>query len=202
MSKNMTPPQLEKAVDQYRAALTKLAHALPSRAVQLALGHPRLVKEMSELFKETVLSFGRMVTFDVTVDISISPEAKIAATGHKEGRDIMGPAFESDVIAEMPKGAGGKMTLLFFHPKYSVSCEELMKEYGFRGLRPATPYELASAHEQGLDLFGGNQTCTIWKNSADEYCKMMFDRFDAPSVYVGRKMCGEFGGKWYAGVAK
>jgi hypothetical protein len=196
MTPSMTPNQVNKLVEQFRAHATKHAAEFGSDAAQTALGTKGLVAEMFAPFRKRAELVSNMIVRHATVDPSLTGKQAIDATGHVQ-------YLNDTVIDEMPHGNVADVDVHFFKLGRSVSCTDLLEEYELRDLSPADPFSLAAVNQADPAFADDHPNGTQWTDSAGKFCYAIFSHWgDERSVNVFQNDNDWFVNWWFAGVRK
>lgn len=112
------------------------------------------------------------------------------------------------VARKMPTAVSTFPTVTFFKVGYSVTDDQLEKEYEWRGLKPVDPYALIAANEEDEHLMTDFPNATHWKGKKGKWCVAYFAHYDLGRWESGRSVSfvmhtAESGwgpGWWFAGV--
>ena len=196
MTPSMTPDQVNKLVEQFRAQVTKHASEFSSEAAQLALGTKGLAAEMFAPFRKRAEAVGQMIIRSATVDLSLTGQQALDATGRKQYAN-------PTVLAEMPRGTSTEVGVHFFKINSYVSCADLVKEYELRGLEPVDPFLLAAINQVDPAFADAHPNGTQWTDAKGKVCYEAFDAWDVKrDVYVGQSGGGWGDRWWFGGVRK
>lgn len=192
----ITQGQMGKFYDVLVAALTK--SGLPSEPTQLVLERQgaALADEFVAALQKRVDAISDMITRQVTVDGTRTPQAALDATGRIQYTD-------KKVVASMPDCESGTRTVCLFKLSRFVSDEDLAKEYELRGLVSA-PREQAALNEADAAFADQYPNGTHWKDKDGNWCFAAFGQWrDGERVVsVGRRGGGWSGHWWFVGVGK
>src|SRR3989338_8510536 len=195
-SKTITKGQAGKFVDVFIDALVK--SWLPSEPTQQVLEEQgaALAAELVAVVRKYVEIVNSIIVRRVPVNILRTAEQALDATGRKQYTD-------SDVVAAMPKGAGGEVEVHFFKLDRYISDNDLEDEYASRGLKPADPCSLAAVNEANPAFADEHPNGTHWKDAKGKWCFASFNRWDDErELCVDRNDGGWFDSWWFAGVRK
>ena len=189
MTKVMTPSQqtgmsdrqIEKAVDIYRALLSKHRSELGSDAVQRVLGQSEYVTEQVAVLRKRVEAVSNMIVRRVRVDRTRTPQEVIDATGRTQYVD-------KNVLATMPQGEGDEVDVYFVPTKRFVPVKEVPAFLAQYGLVP-DPRAQAAVNAEDSTFADKYPNGTQWGNN----CYLMFDRWHGER----RVRCNHSGHDWY-----
>jgi len=200
----MTEGQINRAVEIFRAQLTKHAPELSSEDVQRVFGQANLGPEWFSVFRSRVDMIANQIARRISVDRTRTPQAVLDATGCKQYTD-------SKVVKTMP-GAGtttDEVEAVFFKPRPEaykngiISDDDLEREFEFQGLVPIDPYALAKVNEDDPAFADTHPNATHWKDKNGNWCYFAFGRWNGERrVSVRRNDDDWHGGWWFAGVRK
>ena len=200
-SEGITTGQIGKFQELLGAALRK--SGLPSASVQQVLETQggELVTNLVATLRTVVEAISKMFSRRVTVDLALSPQAVLDATGHTQYVD-------ANVVAAMPRGQA-EDELFFFKPRPEVyrngliSDEALEQEFDFLNLKPASPYSLAKTNQDDPAFADTHPNGTHWKDADGRWCFAAFRRWNGKrNVYVRRDGNDWNDYWWFAGVRK
>lgn len=192
----MTAGQIDKAVANFRALLEKHSKNYDQDAVQTVLGQKEFIDKVFTLFQDRVEAVSGMIVRKVKVDRSLSPVGLLRATGRVQ-------YVNGIVVAEMPKGEGDEVEVVFFNLGCYVSDDILEKEYEIRGLKPADPYSQAAVNTVDPAFADKHPNGTHWKDENGNWCYSAFDRWGGErEVNVGQSDDDWDDDWWFAGLRK
>ena len=195
-SKTITKGQASKFVDVFIDTLVK--SRLPSEPTQQVLEEQgtAVAAECVAIVRKRVDAISSVIVRRVPVNILRAAQQALDATGRKQYTD-------SDVVAAMPKGAGGEVEVHFFKLDRYISDNDLEAEYASRGLKPADPYSLAAVNEADPAFADEHPNGTHWKDAAGRWCFATFYRWrDERELGVDRNDSDWSDRWWFAGVRK
>lgn len=196
-SKPITEGEIGKICELIAAKLRK--SNLLSEFVQAVLKTRRggeLADNLVADLRRMVDAISDLITRCVTVNRSQTPQAALAATGRKQYTN-------DEVVANMPRGEGDEVEVVFFKLGRWINDDELEKEYEIRGLVPSDPYSLAAVNEDDPDFANKRPNGTHWKDSSGKWCFIAFNRWgDGRYVFVDRIDNKWPGYWWFAGRRK
>ena len=195
-TKPITKGQAGKFIDVFIDALVK--SGLPSEPTQQVLEEQgtAVAAECVAIVRKRADAISSVIVRRVPVNILRAAQQALDATGRKQYTD-------SDVVAAMPKGAGGEVEVHFFKLDRYISENDLEDEYASHGLKPADPYSLAAVNEADPAFADEHPNGTHWKDAKGKWCFAAFGRWGGErELSVGRDG-GVWGGSWwFAGVRK
>lgn len=199
MANPLTPSQIDKLLDLFRAALRKL-NPFSDEAQDLIEHHWDDVK--AEVSTAVVDALNRVLvrtrnTIIRTVKVvrTSSPKEMLDATKRVQYTD-------KSVVEGIPKGEGEDVTVEFFKLGKYVSDETLDLEYQKRGLTP-DPYAQAAVNEADPAFAEEYPNGTYWKDEDGNWCFIAFGRHGGGRcVDVGRNDDGWGDYWWFGGVRK
>ena len=194
----MTEPQINRAVEIFRAQLVTHASELSSDAVQHVFGQSDLGSEWLAVLRKRVEMVSSLIIRHVTVDRTQTPKQVLDATGRIQYTD-------GKVVESMPKGTGEGADVCFFKLGHWISDDDLEKECDLRGLTPADPYSLAAVNEADLAFADEHPNGTHWKDANGRWCFVTFSRWGDErrvAVYRGGSGCGWDDYWFFGGVRK
>ena len=192
----MTDRQIERAVEIFRAQLSKYAKEFSSEAVQQVFGQSELGPEWLAVLRTRVEAISNLITRHAKVNRIRKAQVAIDATGRRQYTD-------KDVVDAMPNGEGEEVEVVFFNLGRYVSDTDLDKEYELRGLKPADPFSLAAVNEVDPAFADQKPNATHWKDSNGKWCYAAFYQwYGERLVYALRHVSGWVGGWWFAGLRK
>lgn len=192
----MTDRQVNKSIELYAAMLRKHSGEFSSESVQQVLGDPNFVGDMVRVFRSRVEAISNMIVRHVKVDRSHTPQQVLDATGRRQYTN-------QNVVDAMPHGEGGELDIFFFHPGRYINDEELEKEVGIWGLKPADPYSLAQVNIDDPAFTDTHPNGTHWKDAKGDWCFAAFSRWGGERfVDVFEHGYGWGNRWWFAGVRK
>ena len=152
--------------------------------------------ELVAVVRKYVEMVSNIIVRRVPVNILRTPQQALDATGHKQYTN-------NDVVAAMPKGAGGEAEVHFFKLDRYISDNDLEDEYASRGLKPADPYSLAAVNEADPAFADEHPNSTHWKDAKGKWCFATFYRWrDERELGVDRNDSDWSDRWWFAGVRK
>ena len=152
--------------------------------------------ELVAVVRKYVEMVSNIIVRRVPVNILRTPQQALDATGHKQYTN-------NDVVAAMPKGAGGEVEVHFFKLDRYISENDLEDEYASHGLKPADPYSLAAVNEADPAFADEHPNGTHWKDAKGKWCFAAFDRWDdGRELSVDRYDNDWLDYWWFAGVRK
>ena len=152
--------------------------------------------ELVAVVRKYVEMVSNIIVRRVPVNILRTPQQALDATGHKQYTN-------NDVVAAMPKGAGGEVEVHFFKLDRYISENDLEDEYASHGLKPADPYSLAAVNEADPAFADEYPNSTHWKDAAGKWCFAAFRRWGVGrGLDVGRGDDVWSVSWWFAGVRK
>jgi len=195
-SETITAGQIGKIQEILGAALRKSnLQSNPTQQV-LEIQGDVLVTELVTVIRKHVEEVSNIIIRCVSVNRDHSPQGILDATSRKQYTN-------SDVVAAMPKGKGGKAEVVFFKLGHYVSDNDLEKEYELRGLKPADSYSIAAVNEADPSFADEHSNSTHWMDTNGKWCYIAFDRwFDKRFVRVLRRGNYWDGSWWFAGLRK
>ena len=188
--------QVGKIQEDLGAALRK--SGLPREPVQQVIENQSaaLNAELVAVVRKYVEMVSNIIVRRVPVNILRTAQQALDATGRKQYTD-------SDVVAAMPKGAGGEAEVHFFKLDRYISDNDLEDEYASRGLKPADPCSLAAVNEADPAFADEHPNGTHWKDAKGKWCFAAFDRWDdGRELSVDRYDNDWLDYWWFAGVRK
>ena len=188
--------QVGKIQEDLGAALRK--SGLPREPVQQVIENQSaaLNAELVAVVRKYVEMVSNIIVRRVPVNILRTPQQALDATGHKQYTN-------NDVVAAMPKGAGGEVEVHFFKLDRYISENDLEDEYASHGLKPADPYSLAAVNEADPAFADEHPNGTLWKDAKGKWCFAAFDRWlDERKLHVNRNGKDWDAYWWFAGVRK
>lgn len=197
-SKELTTEQIGKFQELLAAGLRKAG--IQSEPAQQAIEKQgkAIAAEFLAVVRRFVDAMRDFITRLVTVNRSRGPRAALEATGRTIYAD-------DDVVEAMPRGEGaeGETKLVFFKVGKSIKDDPLEDEFELRGLRPATPYELAAANEDDPAFADNNPNATHWKDASGKWCYAAFYHWNGERKVRVYRSDFEWGDRWlFAGVCK
>lgn len=192
MAKTMTPSamtddQIDKAVNQLRAAMRKHRKTITSDVAQQVLGLDNLGMVLSAPFRERAEAISNVIVRRVRVDRTRTPKVAFDATG----RNFYGDA---GLLDSMPGGGdtNEEEDIHFLKPRASsydknglISDEGVAAEFEFYGFEPDS-FGQAAVNEADPDFATERPNGTQWKNAAGKWCFAAFDRWlGERDVHVG-----------------
>jgi hypothetical protein len=196
MTPSMTDGQVDKLVANFRAHVVKHANEIGSEAAQVALGASELAAEMFAPFRKRAEAVSGMIIRHVAVDLSLSAQDAIKATGRAM-------YLNDSVVATMPRGVSTEVDVHFFRLGRYVGSADLLKEYELRGLEPVDPFLLAAVNQADPAFADSHPNGTQWTDAKGKFCCTLFHRWNderIASVYQdGGGWCGYW---WFAGARK
>ena len=195
-SKTITKGQASKFVDVFIDTLVK--SRLPSEPTQQVLEEQgtAVAAECVAIVRKRVDAISSVIVRRVPVNILRAAQQALDATGRKQYTD-------SDVVAAMPKGAGGEVEVHFFKLDRYISDNDLEDEYASHGLKPVDPYSLAAVNEADPAFADEYPNSTHWKDAAGKWCFAAFRRWGVGrGLDVGRGDDVWSVSWWFAGVRK
>ncbi|KKS65237.1 MAG: hypothetical protein UV34_C0022G0008 [Parcubacteria group bacterium GW2011_GWB1_42_6] len=148
-----------------------------------------MVRKYVEAVSNTIVRCAR-------VNRQRSPREMLDATGRKQ-------CTNSGVVEAMPRGEDEETEIFFFQLGLEISDADLEKEYALRGLVAADPYSLAAVNEADPAFADAYPNSTHWKDSADTWCYLAFDRWRGGRVVDVDRDDGVWDGHWwFAGLRK
>ena len=152
--------------------------------------------ELVAVVRKYVEMVSNIIVRRVPVNILRTPQQALDATGHKQYTN-------NDVVAAMPKGAGGEVEVHFFKLDRYISENDLEDEYASHGLKPVDPYSLAAVNEADPAFADEYPNSTHWKDAAGKWCFAAFRRWGVGrGLDVGRGDDVWSVSWWFAGVRK
>jgi hypothetical protein len=133
----------------------------------------------------------------VSVNRNRTPQEVLDATG-------MAQHISDSVVADMPKGEGDKVEVVFFKVGHKISDVDLDKEYARRGLVPADAYSQAVVNETDPAFTDDHANGTHWQDKDGNWCFLTFRRWPHERrvrVGMGEGDWGD-GNWWFAGIRK
>ena len=192
----MTDRQIERAVEIFRAQLSKYAKEFSSEVVQQVFGQSELGPEWLAVLRNRVEAISNLIIRRAKVNRTRNAQVAIDATGRRQYTD-------KDVVNAMPNGEGEEAEVVFFNLGRYVSDTDLDKEYELRGLKPADPFSLAAVNEVDPAFADQKPNATHWKDSNGKWCYAAFYQwYGERLVYALRHVSGWVGGWWFAGLRK
>ena len=195
-SKTITKGQASKFVDVFIDTLVK--SRLPSEPTQQVLEEQgtAVAAECVAIVRKRADAISSVIVRRVPVNILRTAQQALDATGRKQCTD-------SDVVATMPKGAGGEVEVHFFKLDRYISDNDLEDEYASHGLKPVDPYSLAAVNEADPAFADEYPNSTHWKDAAGKWCFAAFRRWGVGrGLDVGRGDDVWSVSWWFAGVRK
>ena len=195
-SETITAGQIGKIQEILGAALRKSnLQSNPTQQVLETQGDV-LATELVVVILKRVEAVSNIIIRCVSVNRDHSPQGILDATSRKQYTN-------SDVVAAMPKGKGGKAEVVFFKLGHYVSDNDLEKEYELRGLKPADSYSIAAINEVDPTFADEHPNTTHWKDTNGNWCYIGFRRWnDRRYVYVYRRAYNWYDSWWFAGLRK
>ena len=192
----MTDRQIERAVEIFRAQLSKYAKEFSSEAVQQVFGQSELGPEWLAVLRTRVEAISNLITRHAKVNRIRKAQVAIDATGRRQYTD-------KDVVDAMPNGEGEEVEVVFFNLGRYVSDTDLDKEYELRGLKPADPFSLAAVNEVDPAFADQKPNATHWKDSNGKWCYAAFVQWSGERDVDVRRYGDDWrGGWWFAGLRK
>ena len=192
----MTDRQIERAVEIFRAQLSKYAKEFSSEVVQQVFGQSELGPEWLAVLRNRVEAISNLIIRRAKVNRTRNAQVAIDATGRRQYTD-------KDVVNAMPNGEGEEAEVVFFNLGRYVSDTDLDKEYELRGLKPADPFSLAAVNEVDPAFADQKPNVTHWKDSNGKWCYAAFRQWnDERRVNVHRCDHVWDGDWWFAGLRK
>ena len=188
--------QVGKIQEDLGAALRK--SGLPREPVQQVIENQSaaLNAELVAVVRKYVEMVSNIIVRRVPVNILRTAQQALDATGRKQYTN-------NDVVAAMPKGAGGEVEVHFFKLDRYISENDLEDEYASHGLKPADPYSLAAVNEADPAFADEHPNGTHWKDAKGKWCFAAFDRWDdGRELSVDRYDNDWLDYWWFAGVRK
>ena len=188
--------QVGKIQEDLGAALRK--SGLPREPVQQVIENQSaaLNAELVAVVRKYVEMVSNIIVRRVPVNILRTPQQALDATGHKQYTN-------NDVVAAMPKGAGGEVEVHFFKLDRYISDNDLEGEYASRGLKPADPCSLAAVNEADPAFADEHPNGTHWKDAKGKWCFAAFGRWGGErELSVDRYDNDWLDYWWFAGVRK
>lgn len=192
--KGMTEGQIDKAVANYRAMLTKYASEMDSQAVQAVLGQSELANEQLAVFRRRVEAINEMVVRRVKVNRDRQPMEAIKATKRSE-------YLKDEVVYEMPRGTLEEVEVCFFPLKKFTSAVDVQKMLEDCGLEP-DPYALAAVNEEDPYFADSHPNGIQWYSNSYYYYLAFGGWNNRHSVYCHYDEGGWSGDWWFGGVRK
>ena len=192
MTPSMTPDQVNKLVEQFRAQVTKHASEFSSEAAQLALGTKGLAAEMFAPFRKRAEVVGQMIVRRASVDLSLTAKKALDATGRVQ-------YINDSVVTEMPRGTSTQVEVHFFKLGRHVSCADLVKEYELRGLEPVDPFTLAAINQEDQAFADTHPNGTQWTDAKGKVCCGAFDAWGDERDVLVRQNDDAWGALWWFG---
>ena len=201
MTPSITDEQIEKALEQMRAAMRKHRREISKDIAQQVLGLDNLGMRLYAPLRELAQTMSGLTIHIVKVDRSRTPKQALVATGRTQ-------YVTASVVEAMPRGECEEVGLVFFKPDASayqdrlLSCQALAREYEKRGLVP-DPIALAAFAEKKPAFFDDKPVGSQWQSANGNYCYATFNRWgDERHVYV-RRYDYDWHDAWsFAGVRK
>lgn len=188
--KKMTAEQIDKAVANYRAMLEKHAPNYAAQAVQQVLGQSELAKEQAEVFRSRVEVLSKTAVRTAKVDRSRTRKQAIEATGRVVH-------VNDDVLATMPLGQGDAEAI-FVKLGRNVECSKLDEELGKLGFELIVdPQALAAINEADPIFAEDHPNGTQWKNTAGEFCYVLFGRWHGERDVAVRQDDCDWDDSWW-----
>ncbi len=194
--KTMTPSQIDKILENFRAVLRKHEYEFESGAVQTILGNKQLGQKLLAVIREQTKVVSGIITRRAKVDLTRSPQDCLKATG----RNLYA---NDEVVANMTKGKSGEANVVFFKSDRCMSDDQLEKEYEKQGLVPVDPYSLSAINEADPFFADKYPNGTHWKDSDGMWCSAAFSRWNGGWIVdVDRINIGWYGPWWFGGLRK
>ena len=192
----MTDRQIERAVEIFRAQLSKYAKEFSSEVVQQVFGQSELGPEWLAVLRNRVEAISNLIIRRAKVNRTRNAQVAIDATGRRQYTD-------KDVVNAMPNGEGEEAEVVFFNLGRYVSDTDLDKEYELRGLKPADPFSLAAVNEVDPAFADQKPNATHWKDSNGKWCYAAFGQWSGERDVDVRRYGDDWrGGWWFAGLRK
>ena len=201
MEKTITPSQIGKLQELFGAALRK-SNPLSEEAQDLIEKEWDDLKggvtdAMTEAINRVLDDKRDTIDRIVMVNRGLTPQEVLDATSRIQYAD-------KKVVASMPgRGEGEeKITVKFFKLGCYIGVDDLAMEYERRGLRPATPYEIAAVNTADPFFADKHPNGAQWDNKDGQASYVAFYR-DLDERYVDVSRDDDWlGGWWFAGVRK